>query len=80
MPLTHFGKELRNYRIYHGLLLADMSYDLNMLTSELSAIETGKKPIPDGFIQKLYATYHIPASVKILFNYAMARDEEEKNA
>lgn len=80
MSLTHFGKELRNYRIYHGLLLADMSYDLNMRPSELSAIETGREPIPDGFIQKLYATYDIPSSVKMLFKYAMTHDEEGPNA
>ncbi|MFO1125735.1 MAG: XRE family transcriptional regulator [Methylocystis sp.] len=51
--LSPFGKELRKIRIDKGLRLFDLATRLGISTAFLSAIETGRKPIPDGFVVKI---------------------------
>ncbi|WP_028969943.1 helix-turn-helix domain-containing protein [Sphingomonas sp. URHD0057] len=57
--MTPFGKALRKLRIDRELLLGDMAERLKISPSYLSQIETGKKPIPDGFVDKLRAALRL---------------------
>lgn len=57
--LDRFGKLIRDIRITRRLLLYDMAKELDISTAELSAIETGKKPVPDWFIPALEKSYGI---------------------
>lgn len=57
--MTPFGKALRKLRIDRELLLGDMAERLGISASYLSQIETGKKPIPDGFVDKLGNAYSL---------------------
>lgn len=51
--LTPFGKELRKIRVDRGMRLFDLATLLGISTAFLSAVETGRKPIPDGFVVKI---------------------------
>ncbi len=57
--LDRFGKLVRDIRITRSLLLYDMAKALDISPAELSAIECGRKPIPNWFIPKLEQTYNI---------------------
>jgi len=59
MELDKFGKLIRDIRITRSLLLYDMAKDLNILPAELSAIESGQKPIPNWFISAIQKHYAI---------------------
>lgn len=63
--LTEFGKLLRKIRIDKGMLLKDMAGALSISPAYLSAVETGKKPIPDGFVGRIAS----------LFDYTAGSDE-----
>lgn len=56
-------EELRNYlreiRIEHNELLKHMADKLGMRSAELSAIENGKKPLPEGFLRRIQNLYMI---------------------
>jgi len=51
--LTPFGIAVRKLRLDKGLRLIDMAERLEMSTAFLSAIETGRKPIPDGLVLRI---------------------------
>lgn len=51
--LTPFGLVLRKLRLDKNQRLLDLSQALEISSSFLSAIETGRKPIPGGFVTKL---------------------------
>src|SRR6185295_9308544 len=57
--MTPFGKALRKLRIDRELLLGDMAERLGISASYLSQIETGKKPIPEGFVSKLRTAFRL---------------------
>ena len=57
--LTLFGKALRKLRIDRGLLLKNMADDLGYSSAFLSAIETGRKKIPEGFLMRLISLYSL---------------------
>lgn len=57
IPELH--KYLREIRIEHGELLKDMADKLGMSSSELSAIEHGKKPMPEGFMKRIQSLYMV---------------------
>lgn len=57
--LDGFGKLVRDIRVTRSLLLYDMAKELDISSADLSAIETGKKPVPDWFIPALEKTYRI---------------------
>lgn len=59
--ITPFGKILRKLRIDHGEILKTMSDKLGMTSSYLSAIECGKRRIPDDLIEKLSSVYGLSA-------------------
>lgn len=51
--LTEFGKEIRKLRIDLGITLFDMAQATNVSSAFLSAMENGKKPVPDGYVESL---------------------------
>lgn len=55
--ITSFGKTLRKIRIDRGEILYDMARKLGITSSYLSAIECGKRNIPEDFIDKLQEYY-----------------------
>ena len=57
--LDKFGKLVRDIRITLSLLLLDMAKELDISPAELSAIECGRKPVPDWFIPALKKHYGI---------------------
>ncbi len=57
--LDKFGKLVRDIRITRSLLLYDMAKTLDISPAELSAIECGRKPVPDWFIPALEKHYSI---------------------
>lgn len=59
MGLDAFGRMVRDIRLVRAMLLYDMAKDLNVSPAELSAIECGRKPVPDWFISKLQEKYGI---------------------
>src|SRR5471030_1961778 len=59
---TQFGKELKKLRIDLGITLMEMAQKINVSSAFLSAIETGRKRIPDGTLNVLAAEF--PAIAK----------------
>src|SRR5262245_6994368 len=51
--LTPFGKALRQLRLQRGLKLLDVAEALGVTSSFVSAVETGRKAIPDAFVVDL---------------------------
>jgi len=57
--LTPFGYFLRSLRFANAELLLDMSNKLQCSPSTLSAVETGRKPIPPDWVAKIIAHYSL---------------------
>ena len=57
--LTEFGQYIRKLRIDCGVLLKDMADKLEVTPSYLSAVETGKRNIPDGWVDKIGQLYEL---------------------
>jgi transcriptional regulator with XRE-family HTH domain len=75
--LTPFGVALRKLRIEKNLRLIDVADRLGKSTALLSAIETGRKPIPDMFLLELArALSLVPAEVRELRS---AKEQTRKN-
>jgi transcriptional regulator with XRE-family HTH domain len=55
--LTEFGQYLRKLRIDCGDLLKDIANKLGVTSSYLSAVEIGKRNIPDGWVEKISHLY-----------------------
>jgi transcriptional regulator with XRE-family HTH domain len=51
--LNPLGKALRKLRIDRGWLLKDMAQGIGVATSFLSGIETGRKAVPAGLVEKI---------------------------
>lgn len=59
MMLTNLGKFLRKLRIDHGEILRDMADNLGVSSAFLSAVENGKKKMPDAWLAKLEELYSL---------------------
>lgn len=57
--LTDFGKELRKIRIDNNEFLKDMANKLGVTVSYLSAVENGKRDIPDEWLDKIINDYNL---------------------
>ncbi|MBQ3088982.1 MAG: helix-turn-helix domain-containing protein [Oscillospiraceae bacterium] len=55
--ITAFGRELRIIRMDRGELLKDMAESLGVTSSYLSAVEVGKRNIPDSWVEKISDLY-----------------------
>jgi transcriptional regulator with XRE-family HTH domain len=74
--LTPFGLALRKLRLDKKLRLLDLAQELDLSPAFLSAVETGRKAIPDGFVTKLSRAMELSAQeVAIL---AKAKDRTRK--
>lgn len=62
--LTAFGKYLRKIRIDRGEVLKDMAGKLSVSSAYLSAIETGKRKIPDGWVAVITELYNLSKAEK----------------
>lgn len=60
--ITEFGKKLRNIRMDQGILLKDMAQDLDVTPSFLSAVEVGKKNVPEKWISEISDHYNLTES------------------
>ena len=71
---TQFGKELKKLRIDLGITLMDMAKKINISSAFLSAIETGRKRIPDNLLDALASSFPASASERpkyeVLINQA----------
>ncbi len=70
--LTPLGKFLRKLRIDRGEILKDMAAKLNVAISFLSAVETGRKPMPSGWNLIIPREYHLSATDADAFTKAVA--------
>lgn len=59
--LTEFGKALRKLRIEHDELLRTMATTLGVSSAYLSAVETGKRHVPERWVAKISDAYHLTA-------------------
>lgn len=75
--LTEFGKALRKIRIEHEELLKDMATVLDVSPAYLSAVETGKRRIPDGWAEKISDHYHLPPHERIELTQAVENSAQE---
>lgn len=57
--LTRFGKQLRMLRIECDQKLKDMADKLNVTVAYLSAVENGKRPVPDSWIKLIADCYDL---------------------
>ncbi|MBC8725814.1 helix-turn-helix transcriptional regulator [Paraburkholderia sp. 31.1] len=57
--LTDFGKEIRKIRIERGEKMLDMSEKVNKSPSFLSAVETGRKPVPMQLVDDIVKVYQL---------------------
>lgn len=57
--LTEFGKELRKLRLDRDEYLKDMADKLDVSVAYLSAVETGKRKIPEDFVGKIIKAYKL---------------------
>lgn len=59
MKLTEFGKFSRKLRIDNGELLKDMAMKLDVTVSYLSAVEIGKRNLPEKWEAEIVRAYHL---------------------
>jgi transcriptional regulator with XRE-family HTH domain len=57
--LTEFGQFLRKLRIDCNEFLKNMADKLGVTSSYLSAVETGNRNIPDGWVEKISQLYRL---------------------
>lgn len=77
--LTAFGKELRKIRIDNNELLKDMSRKLGVTVSYLSAVENGKREIPESWLDSLAILYDLDSGeTEKLFQLAYESKKEMK--
>lgn len=57
--VTSFGKTLRKLRIDRGMVLKNMADMLGVSSAYLSAIELGKRSIPDSLIHSLATNFKL---------------------
>ncbi len=62
--ITEFGKFLRKIRIDRGEILKDMADKLGVTPAFLSAVEVGKKNVPETLLVKISYEYELSDSEK----------------
>ncbi len=75
--LTSFGKALRKFRVDQGLLLRDMAKTLGVSSAFLSAVETGRKSIPDSFVDKICDAYQFDPQERFDLEEAKANSQKQ---
>ena len=62
--LTAFGKEVRKLRIDRNETLRQMADAMNASPAFLSAVETGAKPLPAGFVERVAKHFEADEALK----------------
>lgn len=75
--MTPFGKAVRHLRIEHEMLLGEMADMLGVSSSYISQIETGKKQIPDGFVEKVAKLFQVVGADLIQLHAEAAKSMSE---
>lgn len=75
--LTPFGKALRKLRIEKGMRLLDLANALGKSSAYISAVETGRKPIPDSFVAHVARVMPINADEVRVLRRAADRTRKE---
>ncbi len=68
--ITEYGKALRKIRIDKGEVLKNMADKLGMTSSYLSAIECGKRKIPDSMTEKIISLYDLKDEERLILEEA----------
>ncbi|WP_205625396.1 helix-turn-helix domain-containing protein [Oceanobacillus caeni] len=63
--LTSFGKFCRKLRIDNGELLKDMAKKLDVTSSYLSAVENGKRNVPQSWVSEISSKYALDLEQRI---------------
>lgn len=74
---TPFGIALRQLREEKSLKLHDVATAVGVSSAFISAIETGRKSIPDGFITKLRRALRLTAKESDILRRARDRTSDE---
>ncbi len=75
--LNPFGKALRKLRIDRGWLLKDMAQGIGVATSFLSGVETGRKAIPAGLVDRIAAWAQLSAQETTKLQQAAMTSQKE---
>lgn len=75
--LTPFGLALRKLRLERNLRLLDLANAVELSAAFLSAVETGKKGIPDGFVTRLSRSLDLSAAEVAELGKAKDRTRKE---
>jgi Zn-dependent peptidase ImmA (M78 family)/transcriptional regulator with XRE-family HTH domain len=75
--LTPFGVALRKIRVEKQLRLFDLAEKLGKSTAMLSAVETGRKPIPDGFVVQVSRALDLSSTQVRELNSAQVQTRKE---
>lgn len=57
--LTKFGRAVRQHRMDREMLMKDMAQRLGVSPAYLSSIESGRKPVPPGFADRIASMLHL---------------------
>lgn len=74
--LTEFGKEIRKLRIDLGITLFEMAKETGVSSAFLSAMENGKKSVPDEYVNTLADRFEFIANAKD--HFLMLADKTKK--
>lgn len=77
MRINELGRALRKLRIDNDELLKDMAVRLGYSASFLSAIETGRKRPPEGFLFKVSSAYQLDNTAQLELSAAAQRSVRE---
>jgi transcriptional regulator with XRE-family HTH domain len=75
--LTPFGITIRKLRLDKGMRLLDLAERIGKTSAFLSAIETGRKPIPDGFVLAVGRAMGLSAEELSILRKAADRTRKE---
>ena len=75
--LTPLGKWLRAFRIDNDLLLKDMAETLGLSSAHLSGIETGRKPVPHNFMNRVLEAFDLDEDQEGKFETAIDESRED---
>lgn len=75
--MTNLGKELRKVRLDRGITLFEMARQIGISTGMLSSIETGRKPAPTTFIDRLAEEFVEVANDRPKFDRLAAQTQSE---
>lgn len=69
--ITKFGQYLRELRLQRNVILKQMADSLGVSSAFLSAVEHGKKKIPQTWSQKIASLYHLSLKEESEMNEAI---------